>query len=93
MANFTIKTHFESPLEVTFELISDFEHAAEHIHAIRQLEVLTPGPVGVGTRFRETHKMFGKESSEEMEVTTFNAPHGYTVECDSCGSHCRPSTN
>ena len=89
MANFTIKTHFESPLEVTFELISDFEHAAEHIRAIRQLEVLTPGPVGVGTRFRETRKMFGKESSEEMEVTAFDAPHGYTVECDSCGSHCR----
>ena len=89
MVNFTIKKHYEAPLEMVFELISDFEHAAENIRGIERLEVLTPGPVGAGTRFCETRIMFGKESNEEMGVTSFDPPHGYTVECESCGGHYR----
>lgn len=86
-AKFSIKKHFEAPLDLVFELLCDFEHAAENVRGIQQLQLLDSGPVGVGTRFRETRVMFGKSSSEEMEVTAFNRPHGYTVECESCGGH------
>ena len=89
MSEFAIKKHFDAPLESVFELISDFHHAAEHVRGINKLEILTDGPIGVGTRFRETRLMFGKESTEEMEVTAFDPPHGYTVECESCGCHYR----
>ncbi|MCG8451395.1 MAG: SRPBCC family protein [Pirellulales bacterium] len=89
MARFTIKKHFEAPHELVFELASDLEHAADNIRSIERLEVLTPGAVGVGTRFRETRVMFGKRSTEEMEVTAFEPTHGYTVECESCGGYFR----
>ena len=76
-----------APPEVVFEACSDFAGAAERISAIEKVEMLTDGPVGVGTRFRETRTMFGKAATEEMEVTRFEPNRSYTLEADSCGSH------
>ncbi len=89
MAKFTMSEHITAPPEVVFEVASDFHHAAENIQGIDRLDVLTDGPVGVGTRFRETRTMFGKEATEEMEITAFDAPHSYVVEGESCGGHYR----
>ena len=49
--------------------------------------MLTPGPVGVGTRFRETRKFGGRESTEEMTVAAFDPPRSYMIQCDSHGTH------
>ncbi len=87
MAKFSLSTHIAAPPDVVFPLLSDLQHAAENISGIEQLEILTDGPMDVGTRFRETRTMFGKQATEEMLVTAFDEPHGYTVECDSCGAH------
>lgn len=76
--------------QVVFEAVSDLEHAAERIGAIKEIEMLTDGPVGKGTRWRETRLMFGKECTEEMEITEFDPPSGYTVSADNCG--CRYTT-
>jgi Polyketide cyclase / dehydrase and lipid transport len=89
MAQFTIRKHVEALREEAFVIASDFRNAAKNIGGIEELEVLTDGPIGVGTRFRETRVMFGKRSTEELEITEFNPPEGYTVEGDSCGAHFR----
>jgi carbon monoxide dehydrogenase subunit G len=89
MAQFSIGKHVEATREEVFAVASDFHNAANNIRGIDELEVLTDGPIGVGTRFRETRVMFGKRSTEEMEITAFNPPEGYTVEADSCGAHYR----
>lgn len=74
-----------TPAEV-FDRITDLHRAAERIEDIQQIEILTDGPIGVGTRFRETRLMFGKACTEEMEITQFEAPRSYTVEAESCGA-------
>ncbi|MCA9230205.1 MAG: SRPBCC family protein [Planctomycetales bacterium] len=89
MARLTIKAHVDAAPEVVFAVASDFEHAAENFQGIEQFEILTEGPIGVGTRFRETRVMFGKQNTEELEITAFDEPRGYVVECDSCGAHYR----
>ena len=48
--------------------------------------MLTDGPVGPGTKFRETRVMFKREATEEMEVTRYEPGKGYTLECESCGA-------
>lgn len=65
--------------------MSDFSNAAGRISAIKKCEVLTPGAVGKGTRFRETRVMFGKEATETMKVIEWNPPSSYTVKAESCG--------
>ena len=79
--------NIQAPKDVVFGVIANIEGAAENVASIDKVEILTPGPVGVGTRFKETRTMFGKEAVEEMEFTAFDPPNSYTVEADSCGAH------
>jgi carbon monoxide dehydrogenase subunit G len=81
-----VSTTIDAPIETVFALFSDLEHAPERIKAIKKLELLTPGPVGVGTRFRETRVLFGKEATEEMYFTVFEPSRRYEVRADSCGA-------
>lgn len=76
-----------APVQRVFELFTDLAKAPEHIESITKVELLGKGPVGKGTRFRETRIMFGKEATEEMEVTAFDPPRSYRVEAESCGAH------
>ena len=56
------------PVEDVFAVFTDLHRAAERIRGIERLEVLTDGPVGKGTRFRETRIMFRREATEEHRV-------------------------
>lgn len=87
MAGFSLTKRVTGRPEDVFALYADLRNAADRISGITKLEVLTDGPVGVGTRFRETRVMMGREATEEMEVTAFDPPRSYTVECHSHGTH------
>ena len=87
MVAFTLSRVFPTPQDVTFDTITDLRNAAEAIAGITALEVLTDGPIGAGTRFRETRVMFKRECTEEMEITQFDRPDSYTVECKNHGCH------
>lgn len=52
-----------------------------------KVEVLTEGPLAVGTRWKEFHSMLGRESAQEWEVTELQVPTKYRLESDSSGSH------
>ena len=80
-----ISRHINAPIETVFDAVTDLRKAEERIEAIVKMEVLTDGPIGVGTRFRETRVMFGKEATEEMEIGSFDRPNGYTVTAESHG--------
>lgn len=79
----------EAPAERVFEIASDFRNAPQRISGIERLEILTDGPVGKGTRFKETRIMFKKEATEEMEVLEWDPPRSYTLGADSCGMRWR----
>jgi hypothetical protein len=93
MTTIATSAHFSAPPERVWSVLSDFEHAAGRIEAIRKIEILTPGPVGKGTRFRETRMMFKKEATEEMEITEWVPPRRYVLECESCGCHYRSAVS
>lgn len=85
MSSLTVSTHVSAPVAETFEVFTEIEKAADRISSIVSIELLSEGPFGDGTRWRETRLMFKKEAIEEMWVTGFNPPHGYTVEAESHG--------
>lgn len=76
-----------APVAEVFGIYADFANAALRIDGIETIELLTDGPIGVGTRFRETRIMFGRPSSEVMETTEFIPNQTYTVEAFACGAH------
>ena len=85
MASFSESVLINAPQETVFQACSDFANAPSRIPGIKRVEMLTSGPVGVGTRFKETRVMFKREATEEMEVTKFDRPRSYTLGCQSCG--------
>jgi hypothetical protein len=87
MANFTMTKRIAAPVETVFDVASDLARAAEHIRGIEKIELLTPGPVGVGTQWRETRKMMGREDIQTLEITAFDRPRSYRVGCESCGAY------
>jgi len=85
MSTLTVSTTVAAPRERVFEDFTELEKAAERIPDITNLEILSEGPFGKGTRWRETRVFMKKEATEEMEVTGFDPPNSYTVEASSHG--------
>jgi len=78
-----------APVDATFAAFSDFANAPQRVSAIKRVELVTPGAVRVGTRFRETRVMFGKEATEVFEVVGFEPGRSYALRCQACGAEWR----
>ena len=89
MAHVVVERTIAAPPERVFAVASDIHRWAQIVPAIERVEVLTPGPMAVGTRFRETRRMMGREATEEMTVTSFDPPRGYTLGAQSHGCRYR----
>jgi len=85
MATFTVSTNVSKPIDEVFTAYTQLEKLAERVPDIKSVEMLSDGPFGEGTRWRETRVMFKKEATEEMWVTGFQPPNRYTVEAASHG--------
>ncbi|MFE1906429.1 SRPBCC family protein [Streptomyces gardneri] len=70
-----------------WESITDLRDMPRVLSGVQKVEVLTEGGFGVGTRWRETRKMLGKEATEEMTVTECVPPDRYVTVAESHGMH------
>lgn len=91
MAKFTISRRFDATPKTTFDVLTDLSRVVERIRGIVKVQVLTEGPIGVGTRWNETRIVFKKQGTVELEITEFDPPSFFRVEADSCG--CRYRTD
>ena len=85
----TLREFVAAPPERVFAVAADFPNAAAHVEGITKVEILTTGPIGAGTRFRESRVMFGKEATETMTVAEFEPPKRYVLTADSMGTRYR----
>jgi uncharacterized protein YndB with AHSA1/START domain len=85
MLDLLIQRDIAAPPERVFAVASDLRGAPGRIRAITKMEVLTDGPIRIGTRFRETRKMFRREATEEMEVVAMDPPRALAFGCESNG--------
>ena len=77
-------------LKDVFEAFSDLEKVEERISGIKKIEILNASAqMQVGTKWRETRVIFGKEATEEMWVTELMKNKSYVVEAESHGTHYR----
>ena len=61
----------DAPVEAVFEAVADIANFSQAVPHIARVEFLTERSVGVGTRFRETRLMRGREATAELEVTEY----------------------
>ncbi|MER5928712.1 SRPBCC family protein [Streptomyces sp. NPDC002054] len=81
----SVEREIAAPADVVWQALTDLESMPLVLSGVDAVEVLTPGPFRVGTRWRETRRMFGKSATEEMWVTVCEAPERYVTEADNAG--------
>ncbi|WP_327683520.1 SRPBCC family protein [Streptomyces sp. NBC_00467] len=89
MANTSVvvERRIAAPPAAVWDALTDLENAPTVLSGVDAVEVLSPGPFGVGTRWRETRRMMGKQATEEIHVTASEPPARYVAEADSQGAH------
>ena len=84
-----VKTEIDikAPIGKVHETFADIGNLAERVPGITKVEILSETSSGEGVRWRETRTIFGKEATEEMEMTSQDIPNSYVVEAESHGNH------
>ena len=74
-----IAVDIAAPPAAVYATITDLARWPDFVRGIERMEILTSGPVGVGTTFRETRTMFGRSATEEMTVAQLKPPHRFDL--------------
>jgi carbon monoxide dehydrogenase subunit G len=85
--NLKVSRVVAAPPDVLWKIMTDLSASEDTIAAIQSIEILTEGQeFGVGTKWRETRTMFGKQATEVMWVTHIDPGRSYTVRAESHGA-------
>ncbi len=71
-----------APPAVVWAELTDIAEWSSWMPNLVRLDMLGDTTVGVGTRFRETRKMFGRDATEVFEVTHAQPPHELELHVD-----------
>lgn len=58
----------DASLGTVFRAVSDLDHFSKAVPQIDRIEIVSDSTAGVGTRFRETRLVGGRETASELEV-------------------------
>jgi uncharacterized membrane protein len=79
MTTVSVATTVAAPVDQVFDVFTDLEHIAGRVSNIQEIEVMTTGRFGLGTRWLETRDLMTQMDSAEMEVTAFERHRTYTI--------------
>ena len=71
MINLDFGTLVDKPIKDVFAFVADPNNMSKWNSAVVGLEQITPGEVGVGTKFKSTGEMMGRRIEGEMQVTAY----------------------
>jgi uncharacterized protein YndB with AHSA1/START domain len=80
MPEYTGTVQTPRSVEEAFAYMADFTHTAEWDPSCESATQLTPGEVGLGTRYELVFEPAGQQLRLQYEVTTFEPPHRIVLE-------------
>ncbi|GAA3721818.1 hypothetical protein GCM10022378_09930 [Salinicoccus jeotgali] len=81
------KVKINNTKEKVWAIITDIEHSSDFIGGITDIEIITPaGDDLVGLKWKETRRIFGKESYEVMWITEYQQNHYYKTRAENHGA-------
>lgn len=79
MAGFNLSEWISRSPQEVFDFITASDSAPKVVPSVKSMVKLTEGPVRVGTRYRETRLMNGKEQHAELEVVAYEPDQKYAM--------------
>ncbi|MGZ4682729.1 MAG: SRPBCC family protein, partial [Acidimicrobiales bacterium] len=73
-----------APIEISeaFDYLARFSSTAEWDPGVREAEMVTPEPVGLGSAFRVVASFAGRKVPLRYEITEFDRPYKVTVRAE-----------
>ena len=71
MINLDLSTLIDRPVKDVFAYVSNLGNMAAWNSAVVSLEQITPGEIGVGTKFKSVGEMMGRRIEGEVQVTSY----------------------
>ncbi|AVZ41321.1 MULTISPECIES: SRPBCC family protein [unclassified Dietzia] len=81
-----LSRHVAAGPDEVWAVLTDIPSAHRTLSGVLAVEILTPGPYQPGLRWRETRRMFGVKSTEEMMVLTAEPPHSTAIVSENGGT-------
>ena len=75
----TLTQHVNAPADKVWAVISDIPGSAATLSGVNAIQMLSDGPYGEGTRWKETRTMMGRSETVEMWVSQADPPRSTTV--------------
>lgn len=69
----------DAPIERTWAVLADIERQPEWMDDLKSVRVLTPPPVGVGTRAEGTVRILGLSVTDPITITEFEPPYRFAI--------------
>lgn len=83
----SVSRDVDAPAGVVWTIMTDLNTFEDTISGIKAVEILSEGSdFDIGTKWRETRTMFGKEATEEMWVSEIDPGRNYVVNAESHGA-------
>lgn len=79
MRSFTYTVHIDRAPDVVWRYMMDFSNAPRWRNLVRHIEVLTPGPLRVGSELRVTFDIMGRQRTAVSEVWAFEPDRRFGV--------------
>jgi uncharacterized protein YndB with AHSA1/START domain len=81
----TVSRVIHASPETVWSVLTDIDAAPRTLRGVSRVERVSGEGYDVGTRWRETRRILGKEDTQEMYVTEVDAPRRTTIEAGASG--------
>jgi uncharacterized membrane protein len=85
VAGFRRSVIVDRPVEAVYDYLVDLERGREWMPGVRESQVLTAGPLRVGTRFRDRRVAGGRERVTDIEVVEVVPGRRHAVQLSTLG--------
>jgi uncharacterized protein YndB with AHSA1/START domain len=79
MATVRVSRDINAPIAEVFDLFTDIERGADRVSGIKKVEMMTFGPLRLGSKWNETREVLGRIDDAQMEITAFEQNKTYTI--------------
>lgn len=76
------RVEIDAPISAVWARVADIPAQPEWMTEMKAVRILTPGPVGVGTRAEADVRILGVTMLDPIEVVEFSPPHRFAIRHD-----------
>src|SRR5450631_888834 len=77
-----VRVVIDAPIQRVWDVLSDVPGQIRWMPEMKEVEILTPLPVGEGTIGEAYVRIFGIGVRDRVEITTFRPPHAFGIQHD-----------